>query len=154
MKIGVISDTHNYFHEDLKLYLKECDEIWHAGDIGNLDTLKKLEEFKKIRGVFGNIDNDIIRKELGEIQVFTIENIKVLMIHIANKPPKYNNKVRKLININKPDILICGHSHILKIERDKVNNLLYLNPGACGRVGFHKRKTIVRLRIEKGNIDQ
>ncbi|MEC7858526.1 MAG: metallophosphoesterase family protein [Bacteroidota bacterium] len=154
MKIGVISDTHSYFHEDLRLYLKECDEIWHAGDVGNIETLKKLEKFKKFRGVFGNIDNDLIRRELSEIQLFTIENLKFLIIHIAGKPPKYNKYVRELIDINNPNIIICGHSHILKIERDKVNNLLYINPGACGKIGFHKRKTIVRFRIERGNIDQ
>ena len=154
MKIGVISDTHSYFHEDLRLYLKECDEIWHAGDVGNIETLKKFKKFKKFRGVFGNIDNDLIRRELSEIQLFTIENLKFLIIHIAGKPPKYNKYVRELIDINNPNIIICGHSHILKIERDKVNNLLYINPGACGKIGFHKRKTIVRFRIERGNIDQ
>ena len=154
MQIGVISDTQSYFHEDLRLYLTECDEIWHAGDVGNIETLKKLEKFKKFRGVFGNIDNDLIRRELSEIQLFTIENLKFLIIHIAGKPPKYNKYVRELIDINNPNIIICGHSHILKIERDKVNNLLYINPGACGKIGFHKRKTIVRFRIERGNIDQ
>jgi len=154
MKIGVISDTHSYFHEDLKLYLKDCDEIWHAGDVGNIETLEKLENFKKIRGVFGNIDNELIRREFSEIQLFTVKKIKFLIIHIAGKPPKYNKKVLKLIDINKPDILICGHSHILKIEQDKTNNLLYINPGACGKVGFHKRKTIVRFCIEKGKIDK
>ena len=83
-----------------------------------------------------------------------VKKIKFLIIHIAGKPPKYNKKVLKLIDINKPDILICGHSHILKIEQDKANNLLYINPGACGKVGFHKRKTIVRFCIEKGKIDK
>jgi putative phosphoesterase len=153
MKIGVISDTHSYFHEDLKFYLKDCDEIWHAGDIGNIETLEKLENFKTIRGVYGNIDNELIKRELNENLVFTIEKIKFLILHIAGKPPKYNKIAQKLININNPDILICGHSHILKIEQDKVNNLLYINPGACGKVGFHKKKTIVRFCIEKGKID-
>ena len=154
MKVGVISDTHSYFHEDLKLYLNDCDEIWHAGDIGNIETLEKLEDFKKTRFVFGNIDNELIRREFNEIQLFTIQKIKFLILHIAGKPPKYNRKALKLINVNKPDVLICGHSHILKIEKDKTNNLLYINPGACGKVGFHKRKTIVRFCIEKGKIDK
>ena len=154
MKVGVISDTHSYFHEDLKLYLNDCDEIWHAGDIGNIETLEKLEDFKKTRFVFGNIDNELIRREFNEIQLFTIQKIKFLILHIAGKPPKYNRKALKLINVNKPDVLICGHSHILKIEKDKINNLLYINPGACGKVGFHKRKTIVRFCIEKGKIDK
>ena len=100
MKIGVISDTHSYFHEDLKLYLKDCDEVWHAGDVGNLETLEKLESFKKTRGVFGNIDNDLIRREFSEILVFTIEKIKILMLHIAGKPPKYNKQTLKLIDLS------------------------------------------------------
>ena len=153
MKIGLISDSHGHIHDDLEKYLSKCDEIWHAGDIGSIDTLKKLEKFKKIRAVYGNIDDQLIRREIPESLIFNINKVKFLITHIAGSIPKYNPKTLSLIKDNKPNILICGHSHILKVVRDTTNDLLFINPGACGKVGFHKKKTILRFDILKNKID-
>ena len=153
MKIGLISDSHGHIHNDLEKYLSCCDEIWHAGDIGSIDTLKKLENFKKIRAVYGNIDDELIRREIPESLIFNINKVKFLITHIAGSIPKYNPKTLSLIKDNKPNILICGHSHILKVVRDTTNDLLFINPGACGKVGFHKKKTILRFDILKNKID-
>jgi len=153
MKIGLISDSHGHIHDDLEKYLSSCDEIWHAGDIGSIDTLKKLEKFKKIRAVYGNIDDQLIRREIPESLIFNINKVKFLITHIAGSIPKYNPKTLSLIKDNKPNILICGHSHILKVVRDTTNDLLFINPGACGKVGFHKKKTILRFDILKNKID-
>ncbi len=153
MKVGLISDSHGYIHDDLENYLKNCDEIWHAGDIGSIETLKKLEKFNKIRAVYGNIDDQLIRREIPESLIFNINKVKFLITHIAGSIPKYNPKTINLIKENKPDILICGHTHILKIARDANNNLLFINPGSCGKLGFHKKKTIVRFDVLENKID-
>ena len=147
MKIGLISDTHNYLHSDIFNYLDNCDEVWHAGDIGNIACLKKLEEFKKVRAVYGNIDDYIVRRETKEFLFFNINNVKFLITHIAGKPLCYNLNTIQLIKKLSPDVLICGHSHILKIQKDIKNNLLYVNPGSCGKIGFHKKKTILRFDV-------
>ena len=147
MKIGIISDTHNYISEKTIKYLSECDEIWHAGDIGSIDILNQLEKISLTRAVFGNIDGEILRRETKEYLIFKIKNIKVLMIHIAGRIEHYNSKTRNLIIENKPDLLICGHSHILKVSKDTKFKLLHINPGAAGKVGFHKEKTIIRFDL-------
>ena len=147
MKIGIISDSHGFLHGDIDVYLNKCDEIWHAGDIGSIEILNKLENFKKIRAVYGNIDDEIIRREVPEFLTIKINKLKFLLIHIAGIPPRYNKKTLELIKKNKPDVIVCGHSHILKIIKDSDNNLLFINPGACGKIGFHKKKTIVRFDI-------
>ncbi|MAS39246.1 MAG: YfcE family phosphodiesterase [Flammeovirgaceae bacterium] len=147
MKIGIISDTHNYLSEKTIKYLSECDEIWHAGDIGSIDILNQLEKISLTRAVFGNIDGEILRRETKEYLIFKIKNIKVLMIHIAGRIEHYNSKTRNLIIENKPDLLICGHSHILKVSKDTKFKLLHINPGAAGKVGFHKEKTIIRFDL-------
>ena len=153
MKVGLISDSHGHIHDDIEKYLSCCDEIWHAGDIGSIDTLKKLERFKKIRAVYGNIDDELIRSEIPESLFFIINKVKFLMTHIAGSIPKYNLKTLNLIKQKKPDVLISGHSHILKVVRDTKNDLLFINPGACGKVGFHKKKTILRFNILENRID-
>ncbi len=147
MKIGIISDTHNYLSEKTIKYLSECDEIWHAGDIGSIDILNQLEKISLTRAVFGNIDGEILRRETKEYLIFKIKNIKVLMIHIAGRIEHYNSKTRNLIIENKPDLLICGHSHILKVSKDTKFKLLHINPGAAGKVGIHKEKTIIRFDL-------
>lgn len=147
MKIGIISDTHNYLSEKTIKYLSECDEIWHAGDIGSIDILNQLEKISLTRAVFGNIDGEVLRRETKEYLIFKIKNIKVLMIHIAGRIEHYNSKTRNLIIENKPDLLICGHSHILKVSKDTKFKLLHINPGAAGKVGFHKEKTIIRFDL-------
>ena len=152
MKIGLLSDTHSIIDKRILKFFKNCDEIWHAGDIGTIKTLESLEKFKKIRAVYGNIDNHKIRKEVNEFLLLKYEKLVILIIHIAGKPPKYNKITYNLIKKHKPNILICGHSHILKIHRDKENDILIINPGASGNVGFHKFKTAIKFNIINSNI--
>ena len=152
MKIGLLSDTHSIIDKRILKFFKNCDEIWHAGDIGTIKTLELLEKFKKIRAVYGNIDNHQIRKEVNEFLLLKYEKLVILIIHIAGKPPKFNKLTYNLIKKHKPNILICGHSHILKIHRDKENDILIINPGASGNVGFHKFKTAIRFNIINSNI--
>ena len=152
-QIVLISDTHYTLDERCFKYLKEADEIWHAGDIGKIDVLLELEKIKKIRAVYGNIDNHVLRADLNEIESFYCEKVKVCMIHIAGKPPYYNKKSKSLIKFERPKVLICGHSHILRVEYDKNNNVLFMNPGAAGRHGFHKKRTMIRFEINQDKIE-
>lgn len=152
MKIGILSDTHGYLDQRIFEYFKECDEIWHAGDIGTMEVLESLEKFKPTKAVFGNIDNAQIRQATIEDLWFTIENQTVWITHIGGYPPKYNKRISAILKDKKPDIFVCGHSHILKIMRDSKNNFLHINPGAAGNQGFHKVKTLVRFDISKAGI--
>jgi len=152
MRIGIISDTHSYLDPSVFKYFSQCDEIWHAGDIGTLDVLQQLEAFKPTMSVFGNIDGHEVRAASPEDQVFVREGKKILMTHIAGSLPRYNPRVRDLIKTHQPDVLVCGHSHLLKVQPDKAKNLLFINPGAAGRHGFHKIKTLLRLEIQEGKI--
>ncbi len=151
MKIGIISDTHSYLDKQVLHYFKDVDEIWHAGDIGNLEVTNSLAQVKKLRAVFGNIDNAEARKQYAKFEIFSIENCKILIIHIAGSFGKYNKETQDLIKEHQPNILVCGHSHILKVANDIKYKLLYINPGAAGIHGFHKVKTIIRFEIENGN---
>ena len=146
-KILVLSDTHGYIDTRIEKYARESDEVWHAGDFGSLKVLKKLEKISFVRGVYGNIDNDLLRRSLGEFEIFEVEKLKVLLIHISGNSKNLSSKVKTLINSNKPNILVCGHSHILKIEYLKSQNILYLNPGAAGKHGFHKIRTMIKFEI-------
>ncbi|WP_421896821.1 metallophosphoesterase family protein [Marinoscillum sp.] len=152
MRIGIISDTHSYLDPSVFKYFSQCDELWHAGDIGTLDVLQQLEAFRPTMAVFGNIDGHEVRAASPEDLVFVREGKKILMTHIAGSPPRYNPRVRELIRTHQPDVLVCGHSHILKVQPDKANNLLFINPGAAGKHGFHKTKTLLRLEIQEGKI--
>lgn len=152
MKIGLISDTHGHLEESVFSYFSACSEVWHLGDIGTLEVLDQLEARFPVRSVYGNIDGHPIRVRTQEFAAFQIENKRFLLIHIGAKPPRYTKQVRALLNRYKPDVLICGHSHILKVEQDPKNNLLYINPGAAGKNGFHKKKTLIRFEIEQGRI--
>ena len=149
-KIGILSDTHNYLDEQVFEYFKNVDEIWHAGDIGTNEITNKLKKFKPLRTVYGNIDGHELRAEFPEDLIFEIENCKIFITHIAGAVCVYNQRVREIIKQEKPDILVCGHSHILKIMRDEKFKLLHINPGAAGIHGFHKMKTILRFEIENG----
>lgn len=152
MRIGLISDTHDHLDKSVFKYFDQCDEIWHAGDIGSLSLLEELENFKPTVAVFGNIDDATVRSACPEDQIFEREGKKILMTHIAAKPPRYNTRVKSLIKFNQPNLLICGHSHILKVEPDRTNNLLFMNPGAAGIHGFHKVKTLLRFDIQEGKV--
>ncbi len=146
-RIGLLSDTHSFLPDAVFKHFKDVDELWHAGDIGNMHVLKELQDFKPTRAVFGNIDGKDIQLATHEDMVYTIEETKIYMTHIGGFPPKYNARVKPLIAEHKPDIFICGHSHILKVMRDPSFSLLHLNPGACGNQGWHKVKTLLRLEI-------
>lgn len=153
MKVGLLSDTHSFLHPHIFEHFKDVDKIWHAGDIGTMELSDQLQEFKPFRAVYGNIDGADIRKHHPEFQVFTINNLKVLMIHIGGYPPRYNNRSKALVDYHKPDLFITGHSHILKVVPDNKRNLLHLNPGACGKYGWHKVKTIMRFDVLDDRID-
>lgn len=152
MKIGLISDTHGYLDPKALKHFKEVDEIWHAGDIGTMEVLDELRSFKPTVAVWGNVDGGKLRLECKEGEIFERGGVRVLMTHIANKPPKYNPKVLDYVKQYKPKLLVCGHSHILKVMPDKANNLLFMNPGAAGKHGFHKVKTLLRFEVADGII--
>ena len=152
MKIGLLSDTHGYLDAAVFDYLASCDEVWHAGDIGSHALADSLESFKPFKAVYGNIDDAPMQRRFPENCWFTCEGRLVLITHIAGSPPRYNPRLKKLLAERKPDILVCGHSHILKVMHDKSNDLLYLNPGAAGNQGFHHVKTLLRFEIHGRDI--
>ena len=151
MKIGLISDTHSYLDAKVFDHFAACDEIWHAGDAG-YNVIEKLEAFKPVRVVFGNIDDVEFQRQYPENLWFTCEGLRILITHIGGAPPNYNPRVKKLLK-EVPDIFICGHSHILRIKKDpQYNNMLFLNPGAAGNHGLHHMKTLVRFEITRKEI--
>ena len=147
-KIGIISDTHGTIKSRLFDFFKDVDEIWHAGDIGNVEILSRLQKFKPVRAVYGNIDDYKTRQLTTEFQNFKCENAKIIMTHIGGYPGRYNPKALKIIKKERPHLFISGHSHILKVIHDKQNNLLHINPGAAGNDGFHKNITMIRFEVE------
>jgi putative phosphoesterase len=150
-KIGLISDTHGWLDEKVFEYFKSCDEIWHAGDFGPA-VAEKLQPFKLLRGVFGNIDDQPIRGIFPEQLVFMCEEVKVLMRHIGGSSPRYNPETKKQLITHQPQLFICGHSHILKVMYDNDLQCLYMNPGAAGKQGWHKMRTIIRFVIDEKEI--
>ncbi len=147
-KIGLLSDTHCFIEPKVFDFFKDCDEIWHAGDFGNIETLDKLAEFKPLKGVYGNIDGQEIRLVFRKHLKFRCEDVKVWITHTGGYPGKYDQSVKPGIFQDPPDLFISGHSHILKVIYDKKLNLLHINPGAAGNTGFHKVKTLLRFSIE------
>ena len=146
-KILLISDTHGYIDNSILKYVKESDITIHAGDVGNDKIIDSFRNHTVFIGVYGNIDDHKIRSILKENEIIEIENHKFLITHIAGKSPFYNQKTKKLINDENPNIIIYGHSHLLKVEFDKKNNLTAINPGAAGKHGFHKKRTMIRFKI-------
>ncbi|MCB0477592.1 MAG: metallophosphoesterase family protein [Crocinitomicaceae bacterium] len=153
MKIILISDTHGYLDPKLDKYFKECDEIWHAGDIGDKKVVEKLESLKPTRIVYGNIDSHEIQLMTKKELCWEIQGLKFAMTHIAGKPGKYYQEGGKFFRESKANVFICGHSHILLVQFDKYLNGLWLNPGSCGNKGFHKIKTFLRFEILNGKIE-
>jgi len=149
-KIGIISDTHSYLDEKVFDFFSAVDEIWHAGDIGSLGVTNELQKHKPLRAVFGNIDSYEIRANFKKYEFFEIEQCKILLIHIAGAFGKYNTETQSLIRQYQPNILVCGHSHIVKVAYDEKYNLLYINSGAAGVHGFHQVRTIIRFEISEG----
>ncbi len=150
-KIGIISDTHGTIIPQVYSFFKDVDEIWHAGDIGDIATAETLAAFKPLRAVHGNIDDHVVRLQYPEDLSFHIEDVDVFMTHIGGYPNHYLPEVRQILADNKPNLFICGHSHILKVIYDKNLDLLCINPGAAGNSGFHKKITMIRFVIDKIN---
>lgn len=142
-----MSDTHGYIDPKIYTYFKDVDEIWHAGDVGSVDVIDELRKFKPLRGVYGNIDDYVIRKELPEFNRFLCEDVEVLITHIGGKPGKYSKPALEELEKKAPKLFICGHSHILLVKMDPRFKMLWMNPGACGYKGFHDVKTILRFSI-------
>ena len=149
--IGILSDTHAWWDDRYALYFKECDEIWHAGDIGSEEVADRLAAIAPLRAVYGNIDSQRMRYRFKEVEVFSLEGVKVMMMHIGGYPGRYAQGVRTLLGEHRPDIFVSGHSHILKIMNDRHYNLLHIKPGAAGKQGWQKVRTLVRLKIDNGH---
>ena len=152
MKVGLLSDTHAYWDSRYLESFMDCDEIWHAGDIGSVDLAKRLAEFKPLRAVYGNIDGQSLRLDYPKVALFEVEGVKVLMTHIGGYPGRYSPEIRKELYEVRPQLFICGHSHILKVMFDRQLNCLCINPGAAGKSGFHLVRTLVRFAIEDGMV--
>ncbi len=151
-KIGLLSDTHSFIPDKALSFLSECDEIWHAGDIGNMETARKLEAVKPLRAVYGNIDGAELRAVYPLYQNFLCEDVRVLMLHIGGYPGRYTKEALQLIRAYRPTLFISGHSHILKVMNDPAFNLLHMNPGAAGNYGFHIVSTVLRFAIDGARI--
>lgn len=147
-RIGLLSDTHAYWDDKYLKYFENCDEIWHAGDLGSLEIAQKLAAFRPFRAVYGNIDGQEIRKHYPQINRFTIDGTEVLIKHIGGYPGNYDSSIRGSLFVNPPKLFISGHSHILKVKYDKTLGLLHINPGAAGNYGFHTVRTLVRFDID------
>ncbi|QCR22425.1 metallophosphoesterase [Pontibacter sp. SGAir0037] len=153
MKIGLLSDTHSYLDDQILRLLTGSDEIWHAGDFGTAEVSERLSEIAPVKGVYGNIDGSDIRQLHPKVLRFEANGLEVLMTHIGGYPGKYHPDIKQEIQKNPPELYITGHSHILKVMTDKsLNNLLHINPGAAGKHGFHKIRTMVRFTITDAQV--
>ncbi|EKB48671.1 metallophosphoesterase family protein [Cecembia lonarensis] len=152
VKIALISDSHSYLDGNIMDHLKDVDEIWHAGDVGDVDVVDRLPKGKAIRVVTGNIDDVQARARFPEELTFEIEGLKVLMLHIGGKPPRYAKGVKEKIQDYQAGLFVCGHSHICKVEYDKNLNCLYMNPGAIGQQGFHMMRTMLLFDVAQGKV--
>jgi putative phosphoesterase len=150
--IGLLSDTHSWIYPGIYSFFENCDEIWHAGDIGDARTLDSLMQFKPVRAVYGNIDGHEIRIACPEIQVFDCEELKVMIKHIGGYPGKYDRSVKDILDKEKPGLFVSGHSHILKVMYDNKKQLMHMNPGAAGKSGLHKQITCLRFVVEGKDI--
>jgi putative phosphoesterase len=151
-RVGLISDTHHYLDDAVFKHFDKCDDIWHAGDFGTAIISKALSDFKPLKGVYGNIDGQDIRSLHSEVAKFKCEDVDVLMTHIGGYPNRYSPKIKPVISKDPPQLFICGHSHILKIMFDEKLQCLHMNPGAAGKQGWHKVRTLIRFTIDGKNI--
>lgn len=151
-KILLLSDTHGYIDEKIMKYVLESDEVWHAGDIGDLNVTESIKKAKPLRAVFGNIDGNQARLEFQEDLRFECEGLNVFITHIAGYPGKFNARVRGLLKEHTPKLMICGHSHILKVQFDAKYDMLFMNPGAAGIHGFHQVRTMLRFQVSDGKV--
>jgi putative phosphoesterase len=150
MKIGLLSDTHGYLDPVILTHFKDCDEIWHAGDMGTMEVMKQLEAFKPTVAVYGNIEGKALREKYPLNQFFEREGLKIWMTHIAGYPGRYQTRIQSGLKSNPVGLFICGHSHILKVMKDQTFGHLHMNPGAAGVQGFHKVRTVLRFEINSG----
>lgn len=153
LKIGLISDSHSYIDHQVIRHLQDVDEIWHAGDIGDLAVMHSLPQTKIIRAVYGNIDGIEIQQHYPEWMEVELEGVRILMTHIGGKPPRYAKGVKAKIKSFGPQLFICGHSHICKVEFDSQSQCLYMNPGAIGQQGFHQMRTMLLFELHAGKIE-
>lgn len=151
-KILLLSDTHGYIDDQILKFVKQADEVWHAGDIGKLEVTDTINKLKPLRAVYGNIDDKDARLQFPLDNKFRVEDVTVWMTHIGGYPNRYNSRIKDELKNIKPKIFISGHSHILKVQYDKKLGLLHLNPGAAGKHGFHKIRTMLRFDLESGEI--
>jgi putative phosphoesterase len=152
LRVGLLSDTHGFLDEKIFVHFKDCHELWHAGDFGDMSLIERLQAFKPLRGVYGNIDSQAIRNIFPEVNIFTCEGVRVMMKHIGGYPPNYNKETKRQLTVEKPQLFISGHSHILKIIYNERLQCLHMNPGACGRQGWHKVRTLIRFTIDGNDI--
>ncbi len=152
-KIALISDTHSFLGEDVIEHLQAVDEIWHAGDIGNFSLIEKLESINTLRTVYGNIDDHKIRAACPLNLEWDCEGVSVFMTHIGGYPGRYTKRVKGILQEKKPDLYICGHSHVCKVMMDKQLNILHMNPGACGHAGFHQFRTMLLFDCADGKVE-
>ncbi len=153
LEIGIISDTHGFFDPRIVECFESVDEIWHAGDFGSLEVGQQLEKIKPLRGVYGNIDETVIRQVYPEDLWFELDGVTIWMTHIAGRPGRYDQRISAQLKKKRPDVLVCGHSHILLVEKDEKNaGMLYLNPGAAGHQGSHHVRTLMKCQIDNGQI--
>lgn len=151
-KILLLSDTHSYVDDQILKFVNQADEVWHAGDIGAIEVMDTISKLKTVRAVYGNIDNSVIRSEFPLDNKFTVEGVSVWITHIGGYPNRYDQRIKEEITKNSPKLFISGHSHILKVIYDKKLNLLHMNPGAAGKHGFHKIRTMLRFEVHEGTI--
>lgn len=152
-RIGLLSDTHSCLDTRYATHFSQCDEIWHAGDVGDISVINALEEIAPVvRGVSGNIDHGLVKRRFNELEIFEIEGVKVLITHIGGYPGRYSPGMKTLLKRENIKLMIAGHSHILKVKYDPELDLLHINPGAAGYHGWQKERTLVRFTLDKGNI--
>jgi putative phosphoesterase len=152
-RIGLLSDTHSYLDPAVLRHFEHCDEIWHAGDVGDIQVVRSLQAIKPVRAVFGNIDDAGVRSEFPEHLHFEIEKVDVWMTHIGGRPGNYAKPIQKTMKEKPPKLFICGHSHICLVKYDKEKDVLHMNPGAAGKHGFHKMRTLLRFELNNGSIE-
>lgn len=152
IRVGILSDTHGFLDEAVFEYFAQCDQVWHAGDLGSVEVLDRLGGFKPVRVVYGNVDGQDVRSAIPEDEEFECAGMRIYMTHIGGHPGRYERRAKRELERRRPHLFVCGHSHILRVERDPRFNLLYLNPGACGNTGWHKVRTLLRMTLEAGRI--
>ncbi len=151
--IGILSDTHAYWDDRYAIHFAHCDEIWHAGDIGSEDIIDRLEQVAPVvRAVYGNVDGGTLRQRFKAMEIFTTEGVKVVLTHIGGYPGRYAPGIAARLDLSRPQLLVCGHSHILKVIPDRARSLLTINPGAAGRQGWQRVRTLIRLSLDAGTI--